>query len=88
MRDQAYLLNTQYKDATNFAARVELHRRFSVNKSGFQRWVFDHFTLAEGSAQLIGVTRESFTDVIRQELSGRGMTHLTNTCGIFEAARL
>ena len=29
-RDQTYLLNSQYKDATNFGARVDLHRRFSV----------------------------------------------------------
>ncbi len=50
--DQAYLLNSQYKDATNFSARVDLHRRFSVNKYGFHRWVFDHFKLDEGSKLL------------------------------------
>src|SRR5262245_37931074 len=47
-RDQTYLLKSQYKDATNFNARVELHRRFSVNPYGFHRWVFDHFKLDEG----------------------------------------
>ena len=51
-RDQAYLLNSQYKDAANFDVRVELHRRFSVNKYGFHCWVFDHFTLDEGSKLL------------------------------------
>ena len=47
--DQTYLLNSQYKDAVNFGARVDLRRRFSVNKYGFHRWVFDHFKLDEGS---------------------------------------
>jgi ubiquinone/menaquinone biosynthesis C-methylase UbiE len=51
-RDQTYLLNSQYKDATNFGARVDLNRRFSVNKYGFHRWAFDHFKLGEGSKLL------------------------------------
>lgn len=51
-RNQTYLLNQQYKDATNFAARVELHRRFSVNTYGFYHWIFDHFQLSEGSTLL------------------------------------
>jgi ubiquinone/menaquinone biosynthesis C-methylase UbiE len=51
-RDQTYLLNNQYKDATNFGARVDLHRRFRVNPYGFHRWVFDHFVLDEGSKLL------------------------------------
>lgn len=50
--DQTYLLNSQYKDATNFGARVNLHARFSVNKYGWHRWVFDHFELDEGSSML------------------------------------
>jgi ubiquinone/menaquinone biosynthesis C-methylase UbiE len=52
MEDQAHLLRSQYQDATNFEARVELHRRFSVNGYGFHRWVFDHFTLGEESRVL------------------------------------
>jgi ubiquinone/menaquinone biosynthesis C-methylase UbiE len=50
-RNQAYLLNEQYKDATNLGARVDLHRRFSTNPYGFHRWVFDHLLegLDEGS---------------------------------------
>lgn len=48
-RDQTYLLQNQYKDAANFGARVELRKRFGVNKYGFHRWIFDHFKLAEGS---------------------------------------
>ena len=50
--DQTYLLNNQYKDATNLSARVQLHERFSANKYGWHRWVFDHFELEEGSTVL------------------------------------
>jgi ubiquinone/menaquinone biosynthesis C-methylase UbiE len=51
-RDQKYLLKSQYKDATNFGARVALHTRFRVNPYGFSRWAFDHFKLDEESKLL------------------------------------
>ncbi|HVM72387.1 MAG TPA: class I SAM-dependent methyltransferase [Anaerolineales bacterium] len=38
-------LEKQYRDASNLDARVDLHARFSVNKYGWHRWVFDHFDL-------------------------------------------
>ena len=43
--DQTYLLADQYKDASNLDARIQLHRRFSINKYGWTRWVFDQFDL-------------------------------------------
>jgi len=43
--DQDYLLNEQYRDASNLNARIELHRRFSTNRYDWQRWVFDHLEL-------------------------------------------
>lgn len=52
MDDQTYLLHDQYKNGQNFNTRVELSRRFSVNSHGFSHWVFDHFTLPEGSKLL------------------------------------
>lgn len=51
-RDQEYLLQSQYKDATKFQARVELNRRFSTNTYGWQHWVFDHLLLSEESSLL------------------------------------
>ncbi|HEY3992497.1 MAG TPA: class I SAM-dependent methyltransferase [Ktedonobacteraceae bacterium] len=51
-RDQDYLLHSQYKDATNFSARVNLHRRFSVNKYGWHRWVFDQMQMSESGSML------------------------------------
>jgi len=49
MTDQSYLLNEQYKDASNLNARFQLHARFSTNKRGWNRWVFDQFRIAPGS---------------------------------------
>lgn len=43
--DQAYLLNEQYKDASNLDARVQLHLLFSTNSYGWQRWCFDQYAL-------------------------------------------
>lgn len=47
--DQTYLLNDQYKDASNLNARLRLHERFSTNKYGWHRWAFDQFKIAPGS---------------------------------------
>lgn len=47
--DQAHLPSDQYKDASNFNARVQLHERFSVNRHGWLPWVFDHICLAPDS---------------------------------------
>lgn len=43
--DRDHLLAHQYRDAANLNARIELHRRFSVNRYGWQRWLFDHLDL-------------------------------------------
>jgi ubiquinone/menaquinone biosynthesis C-methylase UbiE len=43
--DDRKYLEKQYKDSTNLQARSSLHQRFSVNKYGWQLWVFDHFDL-------------------------------------------
>src|SRR5689334_986149 len=39
------LIKEQYKDSTNFNARVELHRRFGTNPLSWHRWVFNQFEL-------------------------------------------
>ena len=45
LSDQEFLLADQYKNASNLDARIQLHRRFSTNKYGWTRWVFDQFDL-------------------------------------------
>ena len=42
--DQTYLLTDQYWNAENLYARIRLHKRFSLNKYGWSRWVFDQIT--------------------------------------------
>lgn len=41
--DSSFLLNDQYKNASNLAARAQLHARFSTNTYGWQHWLFDQF---------------------------------------------
>ena len=52
LTDQSYLLNDQYKDASNLNARISLHARFSVNKQGWHRWLFEQFAFPPGSRVL------------------------------------
>lgn len=47
LMDQSDVLTDQYKDASNLSARFQLHERFSTNKQGWHRWVFDQFDLPE-----------------------------------------
>ncbi len=47
-KDQQYLLESQYKDASNLNARIDLHRLYSTNQYGWHRWIFDHFRVPEG----------------------------------------
>lgn len=35
----------QYKNASNLNARIRLHQQSSVNKYGWQRWLFDQFNI-------------------------------------------
>ena len=46
MQDSQYL-SDQYRNATNLDARIQLHQRFSANKYGWMRWVFDQLQLPE-----------------------------------------
>lgn len=41
--DQTYLLEDQYKTASNLNARANLHGRFSTNRQGWLNWIFSHF---------------------------------------------
>ena len=48
INDPAYLLDKQYRDASNLNARIALHQRFSTNKGDLHRWIFDHLLAALG----------------------------------------
>lgn len=40
--DQTFLRTEQYHTASNLNARISLHQRFSRNRYGLPRWLFDH----------------------------------------------
>ena len=44
LNDRKYL-EKQYQDSKNLQARLSLHERFSVNKYGWHKWVFDQIDL-------------------------------------------
>lgn len=52
LTDQTYLQADQYKDSSNLDARIQLHQRFSTNKYGWARWVFDRLDLPAECAVL------------------------------------
>ncbi len=43
----ARLLREQYKDGSNLSARVRLHQRFSTNRYGLMRWIFDRIEVPD-----------------------------------------
>lgn len=45
LTDQRYQQTEQYRDASNLGARAALHRRYSTNRSSWQRWLWDQFDL-------------------------------------------
>jgi SAM-dependent methyltransferase len=47
-QDRDYLVQDQYKDASNLGARAQLHQRFSVSPVQWSSWLFDHFALQAG----------------------------------------
>jgi methylase of polypeptide subunit release factors len=51
--DQQYLKSDQYKDSSNLDARVEIHKRFSVNLYGWMTWVFDRLLKLPEDAKIL-----------------------------------
>ena len=51
--DLHYLTADQYRDSTNLDARVEIHRRFSINPYGWFRWVFDKLEMLPQKTRIL-----------------------------------
>ncbi|MGB8645367.1 MAG: class I SAM-dependent methyltransferase [Anaerolineae bacterium] len=47
LTDQNYLRSNQYRNSFNLDARAQLHANYSVNRYGWQRWVFEQLDLPE-----------------------------------------
>jgi DNA-binding transcriptional MerR regulator/phospholipid N-methyltransferase len=41
-------ITAQYKNSANINARIELHKRFSINPLGWFRWIFNNLNIQEG----------------------------------------
>jgi ubiquinone/menaquinone biosynthesis C-methylase UbiE len=46
------LIQEQYRDGSNLSARIRLHARFSTNRYGMFRWIFDRFEMPPGARVL------------------------------------
>jgi len=44
LTDPEFLRSNQYRDSRNLSARAGLHQRFSTNKKGWHRWVFENLS--------------------------------------------
>lgn len=53
VNDQEYLKTDQYKDASNLAARANIHQRFSTNPYGWFQWVFDTLLTFPEAARIL-----------------------------------
>jgi len=51
--DQQYLKNTQYKDSSNLQARLDIHKKFSVNPQGLFNWIFDELLKSPSNAKIL-----------------------------------
>ncbi|HEX6506457.1 MAG TPA: methyltransferase domain-containing protein [Chloroflexota bacterium] len=52
LTDRDYLLQFQYRDASNYEARVALHRRFRSNPQELPRWFMEHLQVPENGRVL------------------------------------
>ena len=50
--DSSRRLREQYKDGSNLSARIRLHQRFSTNRYGQMRWIFDRIRVPENASVL------------------------------------
>jgi len=50
--DSARILREQYKDGSKLSARIRLHQRFSTNRYGQMRWMFDRIQVSEDARVL------------------------------------
>jgi SAM-dependent methyltransferase len=49
LTDTNYLLDRQYRDASNLQSRIDLHKRFSTNPVGLPQWFFQQLEVPENA---------------------------------------
>jgi SAM-dependent methyltransferase len=51
--NKQYLLEEQYKDASNLNARIQLHKRFSTHPVNLHRWIFDRLLALPADSRIL-----------------------------------
>jgi ubiquinone/menaquinone biosynthesis C-methylase UbiE len=89
LNDRDYLRLEQYQNTGNLSARIQLHRRFSVNHYGWFRWLFDQFNVPDDSRVLeLGAGRGDLWWENRDRLSPTWHLTLTDLSpGMLDVAR-
>jgi ubiquinone/menaquinone biosynthesis C-methylase UbiE len=83
--DANYLREQQYATSQNLDARIAIHQRFSTNKYGWMRWLFEQIDFADGARVLeLGCG----TGKLWQENGDRLPPHLSATLSDFSAGML
>ncbi len=84
-----HLCSEQYRSAENLSARIQLHQRFSTNRYGWFRWLFDQFDLSADAHILeLGCGRGDLWWENRDRLPSRWHIALTDfSPGMLDAAR-
>ncbi len=55
LSNQGYLRQEQYRNSRNLQARIDLHARFSSNRYGWQRWIFDQIAGLPAKSRILEV---------------------------------
>lgn len=79
----------QYRDPSNLSARIQLHQRFSTNRTGWFHWLFDQLSLPVGAHILeLGCGRGDLWAENRARLpAGLRITLTDRSPGMVQAAR-
>ncbi len=84
------LVAQQYRDASNLCTRIDLHARFSTNRQGWLRWLFERIAPAPGARILeIGSGPAAIWRENRVRIDPSWVLMLTDLSeGMVDAARL
>lgn len=88
--DQNYLRNQQYQNSANLNARIQLHERFSANKQGWHRFVFDHLLALPPQSSILEIgcgPAKIWTDNLDRLPEGWQITLSDFSPGMIEDAR-
>ncbi len=90
--DQYNLKNIQYKDSSNYNARLQLYQKFKTNNFDLQKWFFDNFD-AQANAKIIelgcgtGLLWKKNIKRVKEIIDSKGFIRITPKIGLFIAKK-